>query len=158
MTLAFFAIPIEGSKELGGLPSTQSLQQVCNIFILPDKYEKSAASPQTQNFHVEQKILFAWWPLQSSSYQQVLQIPVSTPCFLSHYWSVTWCLDLVALHAQAHQSALEAAWVSQFHSPDCFPSSVLFQHLSTSVLHFHCTPIYRRGWRREKPFTGRFSL
>lgn len=61
MTLASFGIPVEGSKELDGLPSAQFLQLV----VLSDKYGKNAANPKTQNFHVEQKIIFEWWLLQS---------------------------------------------------------------------------------------------
>lgn len=57
------AIPVERSKELGDLPPTQFL----HLVVLSDKYRKSAANPQTQNFHVEQKNMFERWPLQSSS-------------------------------------------------------------------------------------------
>lgn len=49
LTLASFAIPVERSKELGDLPPTQFLQ----LAVLSDKYGKSAANPQTQDFHVE---------------------------------------------------------------------------------------------------------
>lgn len=61
MTLVSFGIPVEGSKELGHLPSAQILQLV----VLSDKYGKSAVNPKIQNFHVEQKIIFEWWLLQS---------------------------------------------------------------------------------------------
>lgn len=54
MTLVSFDIPVEGSKELGHLPSAQILQLV----VLSDKYGKSAVNPKIQNFHVEQKIIF----------------------------------------------------------------------------------------------------
>lgn len=134
--MASFAIPAEASKELGGLPPTQFLQ----LAVLSDKYGKRAAKPHTQNFPVKQNIIFEWGPCRAQAKNRYSKFLLPL-LFLSHYWSVTWCLDLVALHAQAHQPALEAAWVSPFHSPDCFWCSVLFQHPLCSVLHFHYIPI-----------------
>lgn len=52
VTLASFAIPVEGSNELVGLSPTQFLQLV----VLSDKYGQSAANPHTQNFHAENHI------------------------------------------------------------------------------------------------------
>lgn len=68
VTSASFAIPFEGSREFGGLPPVKLPQQV----VLCDKHGHSAANEQTQNLLAGQENVFERWPLQSSSWPQVL--------------------------------------------------------------------------------------
>lgn len=49
--------------------------------LLCNKHGSSSASQQTLNFLSGEENMFQQWPLQSSSWWQVLQIPASAPCY-----------------------------------------------------------------------------
>lgn len=128
--LAAFASPFEGSKELVACHQLSS----CNkwSFAINMKWCSQSADLKF-SCRAEKHI----WTVTLIELR--LTTRASNSCFqsllLSHYWSVTWCLDSVALHA--HQPVLEAAWFSltSLLLVLCpFPTPPMFS--SASVPHF----------------------